>query len=247
MMKRPIFFLLTLLCSFQLAAQERMKVAGSVKTKGFPLENVHIRNISSKNFTISSSSGKFILNIAAGDTLLLTHVGMQDLIKLVSKEELERQPLLLEMLQKPEVLREVVVNEYPEINPVALGIIPKEIKKLSMNERRLRTAGDFKPIHLLGLLGGSLQVDPILNAINGRTKRLKRYIGIEKKQNNIAILEMNAMTYMIKDMQLTKAQAQLLIDFVVNDERLQDVLDLENQARLEFFLQDAWYRLQNEN
>jgi hypothetical protein len=34
----------------------------------------------------------------------------------------------------------------------------------------------------LGLLGGSLQVDPILNAINGRTAMLKKSIDVEKKE-----------------------------------------------------------------
>ncbi|MGA9324437.1 MAG: hypothetical protein WBV11_09810 [Salegentibacter sp.] len=85
-----------------------------------------------------------------------------------------------------------------------------------------------------------------MNAINGRTKRLKRNIRIEKQQRNIAFLEMHAMSYMKDEMQLTDAQAQLLIDYVINDPRLQNVLDLKNEARLQFFLQDALYRLNKE-
>ena len=229
-----------------LRAQERKQIPGSVTTGGLPLEKVHIKNISSHKFTISDTSGQFLLLMKAGDTLVLTHMGMQDLIKFISEEDLQQQPLVLKMLQHPEELREVVVKDHSEINVVDLGIIPKEIETLSMNERRLETAGDFKWIHLLGILGGSLEIDPILNAINGRTKRLKRNIGIEKQQRNIAFLEMNAMSYMKGDMQLTEAQAQQLIDYIITDEGLQDVLDLENEARLHFYLQDAWYRLQNE-
>lgn len=54
------------------------------------------------------------------------------------------------------------------------------------------------------------------------------------------------MSYMKDEMQLTDAQAQLLIDYVINDPRLQNVLDLKNEARLQFFLQDALYRLNKE-
>ncbi|MGB8375676.1 MAG: hypothetical protein WCE57_10175 [Salegentibacter sp.] len=85
-----------------------------------------------------------------------------------------------------------------------------------------------------------------MNAINGRTKRLKRNIRIEKQQRNIAFMVMHAMSYMKDEMQLTDAQAQLLIDYVINDPRLQNVLDLKKEARLQFFLQDALYRLNKE-
>ena len=240
-----LIFLFLLFSTINLAAQESTPVPGTVTTEEFPLENVLIKNVSSEKFTVSDISGRFLLNMRPGDTIVLSHVGMQDLIKFISEDDLQKQPLLLKMLQHPEELREVKINGHPEINAVALGIIPKEIKTLSMNERRLKTAGDFKPINLLGLLAGSLQLDPILNAINGRTKKLKRNIRIEKQQRNIAFLEMTAMDYLEQEMHLTDAQAQLLIDFIINDQKLQVVLDLENEARLQLYLQDRWFSLQN--
>lgn len=242
---RLFFLFLFLHSTLNLAAQDRMPVSGTVTTEEFPLENVLIKNISSEKFTVSDVSGRFLLKMAAGDTIVLSHVGMQDLIKFISEENLQQQPLLLKMLQHPEELREVEINGHPEINAVALGIIPKEIKTLTMNERRLKTAGDFKAKSLLSLLMGSLPFDPILNAINGRTKRLKRNIGIEKQQRNIAFLEMHHMDYMRDEMQLTKAQAQRLIDFIIEDPALQAIVDSGNEARLQFFLQDAWFKLKN--
>lgn len=47
-------------------------------------------------------------------------------------------------------------------------------------ERRLYT-GDFKPIDLLGLLGGSVNVDAILNSINGRTAMTKKLMNWKRK------------------------------------------------------------------
>ena len=149
---RAILCLLSYFVFCSISAQDRIPVAGSIKTEKFPLENVHIRNISSQKATFSGNAGRFLLNMQTGDTLLLTYVGMQDLINFITPEELQQQPLLFEMLQKPEELEEVVLNRHSEINAVALGIIPKKIKTLTTNERRLRTAGDFKLI-LIGTFG----------------------------------------------------------------------------------------------
>jgi hypothetical protein len=50
-------------------------------------------------------------------------------------------------------LDEVVIRRYNNINAVSLGIIPANQKSYTPAERKLRTAGDFKPIMLLGLIG----------------------------------------------------------------------------------------------
>ncbi|NRS87409.1 hypothetical protein HNQ02_000309 [Flavobacterium sp. 7E] len=68
---------------------------------------------------------------------------------------------------------------------MSLGIVSKDQKKYTQAERRLQTTGDFKPIMLLGLLGGSMPLDPLINKINGRTKRVKKQIVAEKKGSNI--------------------------------------------------------------
>ena len=218
-------------------AQERIQVEGLVRSGNTVLQDVHVKNISSGKFSVSDASGEFSFSIKAGDTILLSHVGMNDLISYIKKEDLEQSVLIFRMTENSSELREVVVNEDSEINAVSLGIIPKKIEKLSMNERRLKTAGDFKPIHLLGILGGSLAIDPILNAINGKTKRLKR---------NIAFLEINYMSYLEKELQLSDQQTQLLISRIIEDEQLQNLIDIGNEGQLELFLLDFWLKLQNE-
>lgn len=227
-------------------AQERILVNALVTTEDLELENVHIKNVSSGKFSISDAAGEFQLSVREGDTILLSHVGMKDLISFIRKEDLQESVLIFRMTESSSELEEVIVDENSEISTVSVGIIPKKMKKFSMNERRLQTAGDFKPIHLLGLLGGSLEIDPILNAINGRTKRLKRNIQIEKKQQNIAFLETHYMDYMMSEMELAEPQAQLLISRVIEDKKLQQLIELNNEGRLQLFLLDSWFKLQSE-
>lgn len=216
---------------------------GIVRNQDTLLKNVHVKNISSGKYSVSGEKGRFELNIKPGDTLVLSHVGMVDLIRFLKAEDFQEFPVVFEMVENSMELSEVTVGGDSEINAVSLGIIPKKIEKLSMNERRLRTAGDFKPIHLLGILGGSLEIDPILNAINGRTKRLKRNIRIEKKQRNIAFFEIHYMDYMEKTMELTQQESALLIYFMLDRKELPRLLEENNDAQIKLFLHDSWFQL----
>lgn len=241
-MKYYIFIFCTLFF-LNSKAQERTLMQGMVASKDSLLTNVHVRNISSGKFSVSGEKGLFQLNMKIGDTLVFSHVGMEDLISFIKPEDLHESSLFFKMNESTQELREVVVNEHSEINAVSLGIIPKRIEKLSTNERRLRTAGDFKPIHLLSILGGTLQVDPILNAINGRTKKLKRNIEVEKFRANISFLEMHYKSYMEETMNLTSGNAALLINFMLEREELPRLLEENNDAEIKLFLHDSWFRL----
>lgn len=147
-------------------------------------------------------------------------------------------------------LDEVFLKSKSKFNAVSLGILKKEIKPLSINERRLYTAGDFKPIHLLSLFGGSLAVDPIINAISGRTKRLKRYIEIEKKESNLIFLEEHFKGYMIENLHIEEQLIGRFLNFLVENEKLQVLVEREDLGELHFLIGDEWFKfktLQNDS
>ena len=243
---RKYLIIILFLQAFSMHSQERVQIKGFVKNDSTPLENVHVKNISSGKFSVSNSSGEFLLSLQQGDTLVLSHVGMNDLIQFIKEEDLQQQVLIFRMTESSSELREVVVDETSEINAVSLGIIPKKIKKLSVNERRLKTAGDFKPKHLLGIIGGGVSLDAILNAINGRTKKLKRNVEVEKKQRNIAFLEIHYMEYLKEEIQLSHQEAQMLIGFVIEDDELNNVIDSGIEARMHLYLHEMWFRLEQQ-
>lgn len=146
-------------------------------------------------------------------------------------------------------LDEVFIKSKSELNAVSLGIIQKEIKPLSTYERRLFTAGDFKPIHLLSLLGGSLAVDPIINAISGRTKRMKKYIQIEKKESNLIFLENHFSDYMSDNLNIPEELIGRFLNYLIYNERLQGLIDRNDLGELYFLIGDEWIqfdKLQNE-
>lgn len=236
----PFFFLIL---SVSLSAQQRDDIQGRVLHKNGALENVFLQNVSTGQSTATNNQGQFYIKAFPGDTLVFSHVGFVDLIKILKASEFKREELHVQMKDAVNELPEVNLSNTSEINAVSLGIIPHEIKTPTMNERRLKTAGDFKWVHLLGILGGNLQIDPILNAINGRTKKLKRNITVEKKLRNYAFLE-GYSSYMLKEMKLTEEEIARLISLAVEENNVQLVIDSNNDNRVKFFLLDTWLKFQ---
>ena len=149
------------------------------------------------------------------------------------------------MLNQVNELDEVFVKSKSEFNAVSLGIIAKEITPLTTYERQLYTAGDFKPIHLLSLLGGSLDVDPIINAISGRTKRLKKYIQFEKKESNLSFLENHFKEYMLDNLNIEEKLISRFLYYLVENEGLQGMIDRKDYGSLYFFIGDEWFKFES--
>lgn len=158
------------------------RIKGQVSSNGIPLEGINIINASSKIMVVSDSYGAFSIAVKEGDILNFSAVDYEGLRKYVNIQEFKAGTLIVDLTPKSIELKEVIINEHPGISAENMGIIPRNQVKLTPAQRRLYTAGDFKPVHLLGLLGGMLAVDPILNAINGRTKMLKKEVDIEKQE-----------------------------------------------------------------
>lgn len=147
-----------------------------------PIEGVNVTNTSNKIMVVSDKYGHFSILAKEGDILNFSIVNYEFLRKFINGKEFIIGNISIHLTPKSIELEEVIVNKHSDITAENLGIIPKDQVKLTTAERRLQTAGDFKPIHLLGLLGGHLAVDPILNAISGRTKMLKKEVAVEKKE-----------------------------------------------------------------
>jgi hypothetical protein len=155
---------------------------GKIVVESGNVGGVTIINLVNEKTDISDGNGEFFILAKAEDLLVFSSINLEYYRRIIEDEDLKAEVLTIKMTAKITELKEVIVNKHPEINAVSLGISPKGIIHRTQMERKLYTAGDFKPIHLLGLLGGSLQVDPILNAINGRTAMLKKSIEFEKKE-----------------------------------------------------------------
>jgi hypothetical protein len=199
-------------------------IYGVVKVENASAEGIHVTNLVSEKATITNEKGEFWLEVQEDDLLVFSAVHLNYWRKSISASDIKNGKMEVVMTAKVSELEEVVVTEYSKINAKDLGIINYTPKTYTPAERRLRTA-------TTGIL------DPLLNWISGRTKRLKNDIGIEKKEFMISWLDDN-----FEDTDFTdtfKIPSEYVKGFkfyVVEDADLAQAIQAKNKSRVTFLL-----------
>jgi len=208
-------------------------VHGKIVADGNNAEGIEIVNLVNEKTTKSDANGEFQISVKTDDLLIFSSEKFEYKRKIIQEEDLKSKEITIKMTPKASQLEEVVIVKYKEIKLEDLRIASAR-KHFTPAERKLSTAGDFKPIHLLGLLAGSLQVDPIINAINGRTKRLKKEIDLEKKEFQLE--EINALyddEFYTEKIKIPKDHILGFKYYLNEDEDFANLLETKNVASLE--------------
>jgi hypothetical protein len=231
-----LFLLLFYQITFGQTAGEKILHGKIVVESGF-VAGVTIINLVNEKSTVSDSNGEFFILAKAEDLLVFSSVNLEYHRKLIEQEDLKPDLLIIKMTAKVTELEEVIINKHPEINAVSLGISPKGIKKYTPAERRLKTAGEFKPIQLLGLIGGSMPLDPLINSISGRTKMLKRELEVEKKEHLLVLLgSLFDDTYFTKTLKIPSDYVKGFQYYSIEDKKLAEALKSKNKTKIEFLI-----------
>lgn len=152
------------------------------------LSSIHVLNKTLGRFTITDQNGTFSIRGRLNDTLVFSSVQFQ-------REEFQITATVFKA-GFVEVTLEIKVNELDEITlrphnltgdlskdlnqvnqdeivtGVSLGLPNQYVKSRTQSERRIYEATTG---------GGIIPLNPILNAISGRTKRLKQQLKLERK------------------------------------------------------------------
>ena len=99
-------------------------------------------------------------------------------------------------------------------------------------------------IHLLSILGGSLQLDPIINKISGRTKRMKRYLKIERLSENLDFLKEHYSSYIKASLEVEDAELNRFLYYLIEETNIAELTTQNQDNQLKFFIQDHWIRYQ---
>ncbi|WP_281297363.1 hypothetical protein [Flavobacterium limnophilum] len=227
-----LFFQIT----FGQATGEKL-IHGKTVTESGNVAGVNIVNLVNEKSAVSDNNGDFFILAKADDLLVFSSVNLEYYRRSIEEEDLKTEVLIIKLTAKTTELDEVVVNKHFEINAVDLGISPSGIKHRTQMERRLYTAGDFKPIDLLGLLGGSLDVDAFLNSVNGRTAMTKKLIKLE---NKISLLEKTDLLfedeYYVNTLKIPTEYVKGFQYYIVENEKFITVLKSKNKTKIEFVM-----------
>lgn len=183
-MKGIKLLIVVFICLVSICSSQEVEIIGKVISED-NVENVHVLNKTSKHFTITNSEGKFKIRVKLKDTL--TFISLQHIQKqLVITQDIfltKKATILLQ--ERINELNEIVLGKIltgdlgsdvmtfdaePALNFYDVGIPGYKGKPKTQSERRLYEATTG---------GGIVPLNPILNAISGRTKKLKKRIKLE--------------------------------------------------------------------
>lgn len=150
------------------------------------VDGIHVLNKTALKFTITDTDGSFRILVRPGDTLTFSSLRYQIKEIRIDDRIMGLDTLYVNLVEKVNELDEVVVGKIltgslssdlqnfkveTDINFYDLGIPGYVGKPKTQQERRLNEATTG---------GGIIPLNPILNWISGRTKRLKSNIRLER-------------------------------------------------------------------
>lgn len=183
------------------------------------VENIHIFNLKTNKGTVSDKTGDFRLRVSLGDSLLLSSISYQKVTLVITLEHYVSKAVTITVQDVTNELDEILLLPYNlsgNLTIDAKGLkseplydakyfnIPTQKKPLlTATERKLYTATSG---------GGLIPFDPIINALSGRTKRLKKHVAAEKANAAIDKLkEMFPESFFREELKIADA---LLYDFL---------------------------------
>ncbi|WP_452221703.1 hypothetical protein [Lacinutrix salivirga] len=176
---------------------QSVKISGQIVSElDDDVENIHVINKTQNLFTITNAIGEFTIVVALNDVVQFSSIQFKKQDVIINQSHLNSGKLKVTLVSNVNALDTVVLGRIltgdllsdinntegkPDINFYNLGIPGYTGKQKTYAQRELQEASDLTP-RLGGSLngvGGSIGIIPIINAITGRTKKLKNKVAIE--------------------------------------------------------------------
>lgn len=216
-------------------AQDKELFHGKILLDNVAVPNVFVINKNAGIETKTDVSGDFNILASPGDVLVFYNSRIIVREITLTQNSFKSQPFLVTVIAAVNELDELIIEK--NITSESLGLVPKGQKKHTQYERKLYTAGDFKPIHLLGLLGGSLNVDALINKINGRTDKIKKEIVIEKKRASMdRINNIYSEEDIVREFKIPKDYVRGFIFYVAEDSEFDANMKASNTTKAKFLM-----------
>lgn len=229
------------------------EIHGEIKSTD-DVENIHIINKTAQKFTITNAKGEFIISGKLNDTLVVSSIQNKLKTVVITINHVLSKQITIELEEYINELDEVVIGkmltgdlmkdmstvEGKPITSLSLGIPSYQGPLKTQNERILQEASAFNPTAggSLNGAGGSVGLIPIINAISGRTKKLKNIVKLERKE----ALMFNVKAKFSKDLFETNPLAEDDIMgyfyFVSDDENFTKICKNKSDLEILIFLKE---------
>lgn len=241
-MRNILFFSLVLLFGAFNSYSQSIDITGQIRAVN-EVDGIHIINKTASRFTISSSEGEFTIPAKLNDTILFSGISYQSKEIVVTKFIIasKQMPVFLEELVN--ALDEVVIGKVltgnllsdisnaelkRDLNFYDLGIPGYTGKLKTQTERRLYEATSG---------GGLIPIVPIINAISGRTKRLKEHVKFEKLDSCLDRMKANFSEDLFSSFKLDEGPKAEFFYYCQDDPEFENLCKIKNPIATFEFLQ----------
>jgi len=234
-----VFFFLGSLNS---ANSQTIEILGEVKSSN-NLENIHIINKTEQKFTITNSEGKFKISAKINDTLVVSSIQNKLISLVIDIEHVLSKRITITLEEQVNELDEVVVGkiltgdllkdvkniEGAPVNSQSLGIPSYQGPLKIQSERRLIEATSG---------GGFIPLFPIINAISGRTKKLKKHIKLERQEVLMYKIKTRLSEDLFKDIPLHDQYVMDYFYFISDDKDFLTICTYKSDIEILVFLKE---------
>ena len=206
-------------------AQESKLIKGKITVIDGNPKGILILNLNSEKETKSDFDGNFNIEAKIDDLIVFQSENLEYLRKTIDEKDFLTKEIAVKMSAKINQLDEVKIFNYPKINALSLGILSKPAKQYTLAERRLYAATS----------GGGLMV--LMNALNGQTKMLKRYVAFEKiEARTIKLTDMFEPDFYTKTLTIPEAVVNRFIIYASEEESVMKAMTTKNKFLVSFEL-----------
>jgi hypothetical protein len=193
---------------------------------------ITIVNISNKTTTISGNGGYFKIKAKLNDTIMFSAIHLVGKKHIVTKKDFGKDLLFIKLDIYTRHIKEIMVTNADDLNAESLGLVPKGQKKYTPAERRVKTAGDWSGT---GIDGALLSLDPLLNAISGRTKKLKAELEVERKEFLQSKINANFDSeFIMNQLHIPEEYVEGYVFYIVEDAELKAAAKAKNKTLINF-------------
>lgn len=259
-------FFLPLLCftAFFATAQDGTTriLNGRVTSTDKDVVGVVVQNISSEQAVITDMDGNFAIHVQLGDTLVFSAVHFQRKIVPVTEVLYRTSFVEVPMEEFVNELKEVVVRPYnlsgdlsqdlgkltleKDVSAEALGLPNAHQKIPTQSERMLQqaTMGKFNMGMIL-----SPPLDPIINAITGRTKMLKNRVKVDNTYARTQrVQDFYVDSLFVTTLKIPMEKVDDFMYFCEVDEAFQETVDTQDKLKiLDFMMKKSRAYRKNNN
>ena len=225
-----------------LAFSQSTEILGKV-TAPSDVDRIHIINKTANRFTVTNDDGQFEINASLNDTLRVGAIQYKPVEIVINDSHIASKYIAITLSEKITELDEVVVGKVltgdllsdiensdakRDINFYDLGIPGYTGKRHSQSERRLHDAVNG---------GGLVPINPLLNWISGRTKKLKLQLERERLDDAMDSAASRFSELLFEIENLEESKRTQFYYFVADDPEFLRINNLNNDLEMFEFLQ----------